>query len=86
MEKGDEGLSSIILAGLGILVKMLITLEPHGICMLIHSNIYLPIGLSELIAGIIVSALLETINLNKAIYNLEPGLYGTYFRTSIQCV
>ena len=27
---GDEGLPSIILAGQGILVNMLITLEPHG--------------------------------------------------------
>ena len=30
-QNGGEGLSSIILAGQGILVKMLITLEPHGI-------------------------------------------------------
>ena len=29
MQNGDEALSSIILAGQGILVKMLITLEPH---------------------------------------------------------
>ena len=31
MQNGGEGLSSIILAGQGILVKMLITFEPHGI-------------------------------------------------------
>ena len=31
MHKGDEPLPSIILAGRAILVKMLITLEPHGI-------------------------------------------------------
>ena len=31
MLNGDEGLLSINLAGRGILVKMLITLEPHGI-------------------------------------------------------
>ena len=45
MQNGGEGLSSIILAGRGILVKMLITLEPHGlvylieICVLIHFEI-----------------------------------------------
>ena len=31
MQYGDKGLLSIILAGRGILVKMLITLELHGI-------------------------------------------------------
>ena len=31
MQSGCEGLPSIILAGQCILVKMLITLEPHGI-------------------------------------------------------
>ena len=31
MLNGDEGLPSIILAGRGLLLKMLITLEPHGI-------------------------------------------------------
>ena len=31
MQNDDEGLRSIILASQGILVKMLITLEPHGI-------------------------------------------------------
>ena len=31
MQNSGEGLPSIILAGQGILVKMLITLEPHGI-------------------------------------------------------
>ena len=31
MKKGDEALPSIILAGQALLVKMLITLEPHGI-------------------------------------------------------
>ena len=31
MQNGDKALSSIILAGRGILVKMLITLEPHHI-------------------------------------------------------
>ena len=31
MQNGDESLSSIILAGQGLLVKMNITLEPHGI-------------------------------------------------------
>ena len=31
MQTDDEGLSSINLAGRGLLVKMLITLEPHGI-------------------------------------------------------
>ena len=29
MQKGDKGLPSIILAAPGLLVKMLITLEPH---------------------------------------------------------
>ena len=31
MHNGDEASPSIILAGRGLLVKMLITLEPHGI-------------------------------------------------------
>ena len=31
MKKGDEASPSIILAGRALLVKMLITLEPHGI-------------------------------------------------------
>ena len=31
MQKDDEGLPSNILAGQGILVKVLITLDPHGI-------------------------------------------------------
>ena len=31
MEKGDKASPSIILAGRALLVKMLITLEPHGI-------------------------------------------------------
>ena len=31
MQKSDEASPSIILAGRAILVKMLITLEPHGI-------------------------------------------------------
>ena len=31
MQKGDEASPSIILAGRALLVKMLITLEPHGI-------------------------------------------------------
>ena len=31
MQKGDEALASIILAGRALLVKMLITLDPHGI-------------------------------------------------------
>ena len=31
MQNVDEGLPSIILACRGILVKMLITIEPHGI-------------------------------------------------------
>ena len=43
MQNRDEGLPSIILAGRGILVKMLINLEPHGIfdqiCILIHAII-----------------------------------------------
>ena len=41
MQNGDEGLLRIILAGRGNLVKMFITLEPHGlfkkkICILTH--------------------------------------------------
>ena len=32
MQKSDQGLLSIILAGRGLLVKMLISLEPHDIC------------------------------------------------------
>ena len=47
MLNGDEGLLSITLSGQGILVKKLITLEPHGILkQILHSNtfnIYLPI-------------------------------------------
>ena len=43
MQNGDQGLSSIILAGSGLLVKVLITLELHGILikfsMLIYFNI-----------------------------------------------
>ena len=31
MQKGDEASTSIILAGRALLVKVLITLEPHGI-------------------------------------------------------
>ena len=31
MQNGDEASPSIILAGQALLVKMLITLEPHGI-------------------------------------------------------
>ena len=31
MQKGDEASPSIILAGRALLVKMLITVEPHGI-------------------------------------------------------
>ena len=31
MQNGDEALPSIILASLGLLVKMLITVEPHHI-------------------------------------------------------
>ena len=31
MQNGDEASPSIILAGRALLVKMLITLEPHGI-------------------------------------------------------
>ena len=31
MQNGDEALPSIILAGRALLVKMLITVEPHGI-------------------------------------------------------
>ena len=31
MQKGEEASPSIILAGQALLVKMLITLEPHGI-------------------------------------------------------
>ena len=31
MQKGDKGLLSIILVDQGLLVKMLVTLEPHGI-------------------------------------------------------
>ena len=30
MQNGDKGLPSIILIGQGLLMKMLITLEPHG--------------------------------------------------------
>ena len=30
MQKGDEASQSIILAGQALLVKMIITLEPHG--------------------------------------------------------
>ena len=42
MENGDEALPSIILAGRGLLIKMLITLEQHHnynlikLCILIH--------------------------------------------------
>ena len=44
VQNGDEGLPSIILAGRGLLLKMLITLEPNGIffikfCVLIHFKI-----------------------------------------------
>ena len=35
MQNGDQGLSSIILAGSGLIVKVLITLELHGIRILI---------------------------------------------------
>ena len=31
VQNGDKGMTSIILDGQGFLVKMLITLEPHGI-------------------------------------------------------
>ena len=31
MQNGDKGWPIIILAGQGLLVKMLITLDPHGI-------------------------------------------------------
>ena len=37
MKKGDEGSPSIILAGQALLVKMLETIEPHGI---FGSNLY----------------------------------------------
>ena len=43
MRNDDEGLPSIILAGRGLLVKMLTSLEPHvyfnQICIRIHFNI-----------------------------------------------
>ena len=91
MPNGDYGLPSIILACRGILVKMLITHEPHGkfysnfaylyiwkyIC-LKHGHI-----LSELISWIIVSAFLETINFKRYII-WNPLSYGTYFRTAIR--
>ena len=46
MLNGDGGLLGINLANRGLLVKILITQEPHGILyrLLIHFNIYLPIG------------------------------------------
>ena len=47
MKKGDEALPSIILAGRALLVKMLITLEPHGIfgsnCILMYFNTAQPL-------------------------------------------
>ena len=43
MQNGDEALSSSILAGLCILVKMLATLEPHHI-FLIKSRIFIHVS------------------------------------------
>ena len=48
MQKGDEASESIILAGRALLVKMIITLEPHGyiwfkICILMFVNIVQPL-------------------------------------------
>ena len=45
MQNGDEALSSIILVGQGLLVKMLITLEPHNIFyQFLNTKIFLEIG------------------------------------------
>ena len=42
MQNGCEGLSSIILASQGLLVKMLVTIEPHGIVLnqIFHTNTF----------------------------------------------
>ena len=41
MQNSDKGLSSILLASQGLLVKMLITLERHGIFnQSVHSNTF----------------------------------------------
>ena len=69
------------MAGQGLLVKVLITLDPHGIlinfCILIHFDSHI---LSELISGIVVSAFLETISFdNQSIYNLESAFIRNLF-------
>ena len=84
MQKGDEASPSIILAGRALLVKMRITLEPHGI---IGSNfVYLCIltlschwyekgddaSLSIILAGLAL--------LVKMLITLEPrGAFGSNF-------
>ena len=41
MQNGDKGLSSIILDTRGLLVKMLITIEMHGIFnQILHTNTF----------------------------------------------
>ena len=45
MQNGDEAVRSIILAGRGLLVKMLIILEPHHIFdQILHVCTFLEIG------------------------------------------
>ena len=48
MQNGDNVLPSTILAGCGLLVKMLITFEPHGI---FGSNLHTYACLNSLITG-----------------------------------
>ena len=84
MQKGDEASSSIILAGQAFLVKMLITLEPHGIfvsnfvylCILTLSSHWYEKG-DEASSSIILAGRALLV---KLLITLEPrGAFGSNF-------
>ena len=84
MKKGDEASPNIILAGQAILVKMLITLEPHGIfgsnfvylCILTLSSHCYEKG-DEASPSIILAGQALLV---KMLINVEPhGIFGSIF-------
>ena len=84
MQKGDEALPSIILAGRALLVKMHITLELHGIFgsnfVLMYFNIRPATGMKNCDEVSLSIILTGRALLVKMLITLEPdGMFGSNF-------
>ena len=84
MQNGDEASRSIILAGLALLVKMLITLELCGsfgskLSLLMYFNIVQPL-VCKTVTRLHLASFVRSSSLMKMFITLEPfGLFGSNF-------